>query len=252
MVSKQTKGIVFDVIHYAIHDGPGIRTTVFLKGCPLHCIWCANPESQRQLPEISHMTDACIFCGKCEAVCPQNAIRVTKKEHHINRRLCDACGICVSTCPVGALEILGREVTVEQIIEEIEGDRIFWERSKGGVTLSGGEPLVQPNFCRDLLQTCKKRHISTIVETCLFVSRKQLDVMLPYVDLFICDFKIYDSVKHKKFTGVDNKRIKQNLEYIIKEKRKECLIRMPLVPGHNDDDQEIKAVSYTHLRAHET
>lgn len=243
MDSKKTKGFVFDVMRYAIHDGPGIRTTVFLKGCPLHCIWCANPESQRQLPEISHITEACVLCGKCEAVCPHNAIRVTKKEHHINRCLCDACGICVSTCPVGALEIFGREVTVEQIVKEIEGDRIFWERSKGGVTLSGGEPFMQPYFCRDLLEAFKKRYISTIIETCLYVSKRQLDFMLPFVDLFICDFKVPGAVKHKKFTGVDNKCIKQNLKYLIKEKRKECLIRMPLIPGCNDDNQQLQAVA---------
>ena len=237
------EGIIFDVMRYAIHDGPGIRTTVFLKGCPLKCTWCANPESQSRSPEISYLIERCLLCGRCEGVCPNQAVTVTDDSHKIDRTLCQACGLCAENCPAGALKLLGRKVKVDDLFEEIVSDRIFWERSGGGVTLSGGEPLMQPEFCKDLLKICHTNYISTAIETCLHVPSENLDAVLPFVDLLICDVKISDDAKHKSLIGVGNRRIKENLKYLVKNKQKGCLIRMPLIPGLNAANEDLQEIA---------
>jgi len=237
------EGIIFDVMRYAIHDGPGIRTTIFLKGCPLRCAWCANPESQESLPEISHLFDRCLLCGRCEDACPNQAITVARNIHQINRTLCRACGQCAEQCPTGALKLLGRKVTAEALFEEIVVDRIFWERSGGGVTLSGGEPLMQPEFCEELLKFCRTNYISTAVETCLHVPRENLDTVLPYADVLICDFKINDDAKHQRLIGADNRRIKENLKYLVQDKHIDCLVRVPLIPGLNTANHEVRGIA---------
>jgi len=235
------QGTVFDINRYAIHDGSGIRTTVFLKGCPLRCRWCANPESQKATLELAHLKSECILCGKCLDVCPQNAIRLSDSGHSINRLVCDLCGKCVELCPAEALKSMGRVVSVEDLYSEVAADHAFWERSGGGVTLSGGEPLVQHRFAKVFLKKCRDEYVHTAIETCLHVSSETLADILPFVNTVICDLKIMDEEKHRKYTGVSNTLILKNMVALLKSDQN-MLVRMPLVPGINDDASSLSAI----------
>lgn len=229
------KGIIFDIKRYAVHDGPGIRTTVFLKGCPLRCLWCHNPEGISISKEIMYFEYKCIKCKTCEYLCPLNAIEFIDGKHYINRDLCNLCEACVENCPSGALSIVGKEVGVNELFEEIEKDVLLYDSSGGGVTFSGGEPLFQHKFLKEVLKKCKEKKIHVALDTSGYTSKEILESIIPYVDLFLYDFKIFDDEKHKKYTGVSNKLIKENLKFLTK-KNKEIIVRIPWIPGVNDNE----------------
>jgi pyruvate formate lyase activating enzyme len=230
--------MVFDIKKFSLHDGPGIRTTVFLKGCPLNCVWCHNPESLSPNQQIVFHSDRCIQCGDCVAVCPNNAISINQQSIIKTTTGCDYCGKCVEVCPANAWQLIGRKSTSEQIMEEVLRDVPFFEESGGGVTISGGEPLMQIGFLKSLLASCKQHGLHTAVDTCGFVNYENFETVLPLVDLFLYDLKIINSDKHRKFTSVDNTLIKSNLRRLI-EDGKIVNVRIPIIPGVNDDDENI-------------
>jgi len=234
-----TTGIIFNIQRYSIHDGPGIRTTVFLKGCPLNCWWCQNPESQTDKQEMIFWEDRCIGCALCSINCPSGAISMKDGKPVTNRNECIMCGKCSRICPARAREIMGSKVSVDDVIKEVEKDLIFYEESGGGATFSGGEPLSQSEFLGALLDGCKEKKIHTAVDTSGYVPWKILERLNSKIDLFLYDLKIMDDKRHKKYTGVSNNLILENL-------KKLCLvhhnifIRFPIIPGINDDDQNIR------------
>lgn len=231
------KAKIFEIKHFAVHDGDGIRTTIFFKGCPLKCVWCHNPEgmySERQLAFYSHK---CIGCGRCMEICSQKAHSMVEGTHSVDLKKCVACGKCAAECPAQALIIYGIEMTVEELLVEILEDKIFYEHSGGGVTLSGGECLMQSDFCAELLKRVKKAGIHTAVDTCGFVSKKALDKVMPYTDLFLYDIKAMDEDVHSKCTGESNRIILDNLCY-LDQCNKEIEVRIPYVPEYNDDQME--------------
>lgn len=230
-------GLIFAVKHFAVHDGPGIRTTVFFKGCPLSCLWCHNPEGKSFTPQLAFYAHKCMACGACEAVCGQKVHRLANGQHILDRTKCVLCGQCADICPVEALTLFGKTVTVDALLPELTEDRDFFETSGGGVTLSGGECLMQSDFCAALLKALKQENIHCAVDTCGFVPRKALDRVMPYTDLFLYDIKAFSAETHLSCTGQTNELIWENLGY-INEQNKPCEIRIPLVPGHNDAEAE--------------
>lgn len=236
------EGWIWDIKKYALHDGPGIRTTVFLKGCPLRCLWCCNPESQEFSPQIFWDKVECLHCGLCVEICPNQAVGF---EDHGNRivdpKRCQVCGLCAERCPGEAVKMAGRRVTVEEVLEEVGKDAVYFSRSGGGLTLSGGEPLAQPDFAYQLLRAYKTSEygLHTTVDTCGNVPWSTLERFLDYVDLFLYDVKQMDSEKHHRLTGVRNKPILENLERLA-ETAKEVVVRVPLIPGCNDDEDNIR------------
>jgi pyruvate formate lyase activating enzyme len=231
-------GIVFDVKKYAIHDGPGIRTTVFLKGCPLRCLWCQNPEGQDPKPELVVRKSRCIGCGECSKGCSRGAISLVAQHVSIDRRNCVLCNRCSQVCPSDALSIAGKQMSVKEVLEEIEKDMAFYDESGGGVTFSGGEPLFQPDFLNGLLTECKRRGIHTIVDTCGFAPYEIIGRMRDKVDLFLYDVKIIDSRKHRKYTGASNEQILENLKKLAKN-GSGIVISFPIIPSINDDDRNV-------------
>ncbi|MEM1674055.1 MAG: glycyl-radical enzyme activating protein [Thermofilaceae archaeon] len=236
------KGTIFNIQRFCLDDGPGIRTTVFLKGCPLRCLWCCNPEGQNPWPELAHRDAICTKCGRCIETCPKNAISISDNEWHINRSLCNVCGKCVDICVRGALGILGREMSVEEVFKEVIKDLDFYEVSGGGVTLSGGEPLFQPDFAADLLKRCKDEGIHTAIETSGYSNENSLKKVLPYVDLILYDLKCISPELHKRLTGVSNDLIIRNLRLLI-SRGVPVIIRFPLIPTLNDSDMEIASLA---------
>jgi len=230
-------GIITEIKNFATHDGPGIRTTIFVKGCPLKCKWCANPETQKPYPEVYFFSRKCRECGECLTVCSEHAISMNK-EKKINRKLCTLCMRCVEACQYGALEKIGTEVTTEEIIKKIEIDRPFYDRSNGGVTISGGEPLFQADFTSELFRICRERNIHTCLDTCGYAEEKYVKQVLKHVDLVLFDIKHMDPIKHKRWTGVSNDIIFKNLKLIARER--EVRISLPLIPNANDDCDNIK------------
>ncbi len=233
-----TQGIIFDLRRYSIHDGPGIRTTVFFKGCPLHCAWCHNPESISFQPELILRSNRCILCDDCLEACRNGAVTRQGDRIVIDRKKCQASGDCVAACAAEALEIAGREMSVEEVMEAIERDRVFYDQSGGGATFSGGEPLAQRRFLRDLLTECRARGLHAAVDTSGLAPWRELDELRPLVDLFLYDLKMMDSQRHRRFTGVPNERILDNLRRLI-ELGQAVLVRIPVVPGVNDDEDNL-------------
>ena len=231
-MSTDVKLKVSEIQRFCMHDGPGVRTTIFLKGCPLRCAWCHNPETQKVKSELLFYKSKCISCGICESVCPQNAHMIGEK-HFIDRNKCTSCFECAKNCPTGALEICGKDMTVEEILSVIEKDRAFYGDA-GGVTLSGGEPFMQGNAAISLLKACKASGISTAVETCGCTGPEILSAALPFIDLFLWDLKDTDSERHKRFTGVSNEAILKNL-CAVNEKGARIRLRCILVNGVNTD-----------------
>lgn len=236
-------GLVFDIQRFSVHDGPGIRTTVFLKGCPLRCVWCQNPESMLGKPEITFVASNCIDCKRCLEVCPEEAIRVPATGGRvINRTKCTFCGECIETCYAGALNIIGRYLTVAQVMAEIERDRSFYLNSGGGVTFSGGEPTAQPEFLLEICRAAQACRLHTTLDTCCYVSWKVFQPILRHVDLVLCDIKHMDSAEHRRLTGVPNGLILDNIRRIA-AMGLPIYIRTPLVPGCNDSEENIAATA---------
>jgi pyruvate formate lyase activating enzyme len=236
-----SQGIVFDVKRFSIHDGPGIRTTIFFKGCPLNCWWCHNPEGQAEEPELILRPDRCIGCGACLDVCEREAIVLEGDVIVTQRERCTACGACVEACYTEARELVGRPMTVAQVMDEIERDVAFYDQSGGGVTFSGGEPLAQPDFLRALLRVCKERGVHTTLDTCGFAPWNELDGMRGDVDLFLYDLKLMDDARHRESTGVSSEPILENLQRLSR-KRHRIVLRVPIIPGINDDEANLRQI----------
>lgn len=241
------QGRIFNIERHGLVDGPGIRTVVFFKGCPLKCHWCHNPESQSISDEIMYAEDQCTGCGTCISVCPHKAISInsiTGKRCYLPEQ-CERCGACITVCPSRALEMAGQDIEVETLIKEIVKSAAFHRRSGGGITLSGGEPLLQPDFCKALLTECRNEGVHTALDTCGYAPWRVVSDLLPLVDLFLYDVKHIDEKKHQVGTGVSNARILRNLEKLAacsREGHPEITVRIPVIPGFNDTLDEVIAI----------
>ncbi|MGE5597989.1 MAG: glycyl-radical enzyme activating protein [Bacteroidota bacterium] len=234
--------MVFNIQHFSVDDGPGIRTTVFLKGCSLRCRWCHNPESIAAYPEIQFFRQRCIGCGRCAGVCPIRAQGGKGSERVFTRNSCRRCGRCAEQCPTGALSLTGKMLSVDDVLDTVEKDRAFYAGSKGGVTFSGGEPLLQMDFMYSLLRESKRRGLHTTVDTAGQVPWENFAAVLPYVDLFLFDLKMLDDRKHRRYTGAGNRRILANFSRLPKG-RVETWVRIPIIPGVNDGPAEAERMA---------
>jgi pyruvate formate lyase activating enzyme len=240
---EAARGTVFNVQYFNLHDGPGVRTLVFFKGCPLRCHWCSNPESMGRLPELGLKRALCNRCGKCLEACPEQALFFNDDDVlSVDRQRCKACGKCVSVCYPEALTVYGKEMTAEEVFDEVFRDKMFYEGTGGGITVSGGEPLQQPHFLVAVLRLCRDAGIHTCLETTGYTTADVLEQVLPVTDYVLFDLKHMDSRLHQKFTGKPNKQILANARRLA-----ECdipaMFRMPLVPGFNDTPQNIGATA---------
>jgi len=243
MSGESLSGLILNIERFASHDGPGIRTLVFMKGCPLRCLWCSTPQSQGSVPEILHLKNQCAACGKCQTICPEQAISIAGpgKKMTIDRSLCNACGACLDICPNDALELAGKRITVDALLQEVEKDEPFYRRSAGGVTVGGGEPTLQHRFVGAFLKRCRERYIHTALESCMYTDPGHLESILPHLDLLLCDIKHMNDESHRNLTGVSNRRILENIR--LAASRCNTIIRIPTVPGCNDTEENIKATA---------
>jgi len=235
-------GLVLDIHRFAIHDGPGIRTLVLMKGCPLRCLWCSTPESQATHPEIMYFDLYCKKCGRCLQACLLGAISLSTSDRVVlNRKICTQCGQCVEECSNNALRIAGSFMTAAQLLAEVQKDQTFYRRSQGGITVGGGEPTAQSQFVTAFLRMCKEKFLQTALETCAYTKWENLEQILPYVDLLYVDIKHMDAVAHKRITGVSNRVILHNVEKAARFCK--IIIRLPTVPGLNDTEENIRATA---------
>ena len=243
MKGLSMNAVIFDIKRFAVHDGPGIRSSVFLKGCPLNCQWCHNPEGISGDIQLWYFKGRCLNCGDCVKTCPEGALRLDDKTGiSIDRFLCTSCGACTEVCPTGALTFIGSEVSIDSVVEELLLDRVFYEESGGGVTLTGGEPLAQWQAALHILRRIKKEGISTAVETSLYIPAETLEAVAEVTDFFMCDLKIMDPVKHKDAVGRDNGRILENLKWLAASGA-DILVRVPLIPGFTDSRENLAAIA---------
>jgi pyruvate formate lyase activating enzyme len=233
------KRVVLAISRMTMHNGPGLRTVILFKGCPLRCLWCSTPESQKAAVEIAVYPDKCIQCGRCVPACAMKAIRLTEGTIAINRLMCNSCGKCAEVCHAEAIMPLGQEMTVEELVSHAKKDLVFYKHSGGGVTLSGGEPLLQPGFTGELLKALKDEGINVGVDTCGHVPWTTIEPMLSYIDFFLWDLKHMNPQKHRKLTGVSNELILRNVR-AISERSIPLYIRVPLIPGYNDSEENIR------------
>ena len=236
------EGNVFDIQRFSVHDGPGIRTTVFLKGCPLSCIWCHNPESQRVCANLAYYSNKCRGCGACVKSCPNGCHSVDDGLHVFNRHGCVDCGKCADACPFGALEVYGHKSTAEEVMAEVLRDKSFYKNSGGGMTVSGGEPLMQGEFLLELLKMAKAEGVHTCIETSGFSSEKTIRAVAEYIDIFLFDIKATEDEKHRELTGVPFAPIKKNL-MLLDSLGKKIVLRCPLIPEINTDTAHIKNIA---------
>lgn len=239
-VDYEMEGVLFNIQRYSLHDGPGIRTIPFFKGCPLSCKWCSNPESQRPTPELIFKKSDCIRCGKCIEACKQQALSVSNA-FFIDRERCIQCGKCTQVCPTQALEMKGKRMTVADVMRELQKEENLYRRSGGGITLSGGEPLAQPDFARELLKACKEKGWHTAMETTGFTTPEVIAEVFPYVDLALTDIKAINPAVHLANTGIENSQILENLlriSFLTK-----TIVRIPVIPGVNDNPEEIHNIA---------
>ena len=235
-------GLIFDIQRFSVHDGPGIRTTVFFKGCSLRCFWCHNPEGLHARYQIQFLENRCIHCGACVDACPEQAQGMIDGSRTYDRSLCQACGACVDVCYAEALRKAGKEVTVEEVLVETLADRAFYDASGGGITLSGGEPALQMHFAKALLQASKSSGIHTAIETAGNVPWKSLQCLLPWIDLVMFDLKLINATRHRQATGVSNERILENARRITAT-GKPVIFRTPVVPTVNDNPEDISEIA---------
>ncbi len=236
------EGLVFDIQHFCLDDGPGIRTTVFFKGCPLRCIWCHNAEGLSIHPQIYFSHEKCLGCGTCAEVCPRNGHSFHDQVHEVDFAACIRCGACAKVCRSEALRVAGKSMIAEDVLKEVLKDKPFYDQSGGGVTLSGGEPLMQGEFACSLAHLCKQNGLHVCVETSGYCDKETLLQILPYVDLFLFDYKHHDPEKHKVYTGVDNKRIFENLR-LISDAGKQIILRCPIIPSCNNTEAHYRAIA---------
>lgn len=235
MRRNMATGLIFNIQRYSLQDGPGIRSTVFLKGCPLSCRWCHNPEGISSRPEILFTRLRCIRCGLCVEACPKGAPETGLLER------CSVCGRCVSACPTGARELAGQETTVPALLAEVSKDRVFYEESQGGVTFSGGEPLLQTEFLLECLRACREQGLHTAVDTCGYGPAEKLLALAAVTDLFLYDLKILDDSLHRQYTGVSVVPIQENLRALSRA-HDNIWIRLPIIPGFNDAPEQVAAM----------
>ena len=254
-VEGELQGTVLNIQRFSTQDGPGVRTTVFFKGCTNNCAWCHNPESMRFQPELQIYPDSCIGCGRCLEVCPEGAHLLIDGEKSFDRGRCQMCGRCAEECFAGGLVIAGKEMGVDEVMDEILQDETYYRHSEGGVTFSGGEPVVQREFLLELLRRCKEKGIHTAIETAANYRWSWLEEMLPYVDLVMCDLKVMTPDLHERFVGNDGERVRENLRK-LGDSGVPMIVRTPVVGGVNDAEEEIARIarfvgSFAHLLYYE-
>ena len=237
-------GTIFNIQKFCINDGPGIRTTVFVKGCPLNCLWCHNPESKSARPELLFDPGKCIACGQCAALCEAGCHQFDHGVHLYDRERCAHCGKCAASCYTGALEAAGYEISVEDALAEVLKDVIFYQTSGGGLTISGGEPMAQFAFTHGLLSAAKAQGLHTCMETCGFAPRERYEAIAPLVDLFLFDYKLTDSRLHQRYTGVPNEPILENLR-MLDQMGRETILRCPIIPTVNDTPDHLRGIAET-------
>ena len=238
-LAAQAEAVIFDIQKFSVHDGPGIRSLVFFKGCPLRCAWCSNPESQSKKPELVFFSNKCVGCRNCLSACRHGACRSDKDGGlRFDRRLCTGCGECAETCYADARVMLGRHMTVDDVLREVRRDAVFYRHSGGGVTLGGGEPALWPRFAARLLRALKAEGMHTAIETCGQVEYEEIERLLPYLDLVMYDVKHMDSAQHERYTGATNETVLANLDRLAAEDV-EIVVRVPMIPGVNDDADNI-------------
>lgn len=240
---RATAGVIVNIQPYSIHDGPGIRTTIFLKGCPLGCWWCQNPESRAGRPQLFFDAAKCAGCGACVVACPNGAIALANGKSFTDRSLCNGSGQCVTVCPHQARSIMGRTVTAGEVFDEAAADAIFYASSGGGITVSGGEPLAQPRFTAALLRLCRSQSIHTTLDTTAYAPWRVVEEVVPFVDLVLLDIKHMDAEAHREATGVSNELILENARRIYHELHRPIRVRVPVVPGANATDENMRATA---------